>query len=164
VEIAIPWDALREHAHRRVPPEEGDQWRINFSRVEWDVQVVDGHYQKIKGPEHNWVWSPQWVIDMHRPELWGILQFSRKSATRARFAPDPSFSARTLLMAAYYAQVEYKKRYGHWAARLEETSLSSDRVLCIHFMPEGEGWAAEAKVGEDVWRVSHDSKLERVQR
>lgn len=39
VEIAYPWSALKECAHRDAPPKEGDQWRINFSRVEWDVTI-----------------------------------------------------------------------------------------------------------------------------
>ena len=39
---------LAEAAHRTTPPKEGDQWRINFSRVEWKHEVVDGKYRKIK--------------------------------------------------------------------------------------------------------------------
>ena len=40
VELAIPWKALAEHAHRsHRHPEDGDQWRINFSRVEWRHQI-----------------------------------------------------------------------------------------------------------------------------
>ena len=98
VEIAWPWKGLRELTSVPVPPVDGDQWRVNFSRVEWDTEIVDGKYRKIKGrPEHNWVWSPQGVIDMHRPERWGYVQFStekpgsgrvssRSGATRARWA------------------------------------------------------------------------------
>ncbi len=26
-------------------------------------------------PEDNWVWSPQGVVDMHRPEKWGEVIF-----------------------------------------------------------------------------------------
>ncbi|MBV9529191.1 carbohydrate-binding family 9-like protein, partial [Sphingomonas sp.] len=74
--IAIPWKALRPVAGTRLPPRDGDRWRINFSRVEWDLEVADGKYVKIQNrPEHNWVWSPQWAINMHRPETWGFLEF-----------------------------------------------------------------------------------------
>jgi hypothetical protein len=163
-EIAIPWQALRGHAHSPVPPREGDRWRINFSRVEWDVEVTDGKYQKIKGhPENNWVWSPQWVIDMHWPELWGILQFTKKPSARARFVPDPSLPARALLMSVYYAQVDYRASHGHWAARLEETGLGVDRLAHVQFFFGGEKWTAEARMGENRWRVTQDSKLERVE-
>ena len=50
---------------------------MNCSRVEWRHQVVDGKYRKVpRTKEDNWVWSPQGVIDMHRPEKWGVVQFS----------------------------------------------------------------------------------------
>lgn len=82
VEVAIPWKALKDGMRVKSPPREGEQWRINFSRVQWNTEIIDGNYQKKKNPdtgknlpEHNWVWSPQRVINMHEPEFWGIVQF-----------------------------------------------------------------------------------------
>jgi hypothetical protein len=77
VEILIPWRSLAEISRGiACPPNPGDAWRINFSRVQWDLEVVDGRYQKIANrPEHNWVWSPMGEIDMHIPERWGYLDF-----------------------------------------------------------------------------------------
>jgi hypothetical protein len=78
VEIAFPWEVLAEYAHKSAPPRDGDQWRVNFSRVEWRHEIVDGKYQKIKGlKEDNWVWSPQGLINMHVPEHWGHVHFKR---------------------------------------------------------------------------------------
>lgn len=78
VEIAFPWACFAEKAGMPCPPNPGDTWRINFSRVEWDTQIINGRYVKIAGqPEHNWVWSPQGVIDMHQPEKWGFVEFVR---------------------------------------------------------------------------------------
>jgi hypothetical protein len=77
VELALPWTALAEAAHRPAPPQNGDAWRVNFSRVEWQVRVVNGGYEKVPAtPEDNWVWSPQGAINMHLPERWGYVQFS----------------------------------------------------------------------------------------
>jgi hypothetical protein len=124
VEFAIPWDVLREYANRPAPPLNGHQWRVNFSRVEWDVEIVDGNYCKIPDrPEHNWVWSPQGVIDMHRPEKWGIVQFTTEAPGTATFSPDPSLEARDFLMRVYHAQHEFKKLNGGWATSLEDLSL-----------------------------------------
>lgn len=79
VEMALPWRALAEYAHRSAPPGDGDAWRVNFSRVEWRHEIVGGRYRKVPGTkEDNWVWSPQGVIDMHRPEKWGIVRFSSR--------------------------------------------------------------------------------------
>lgn len=70
VEMALPWEALKEYAGAtRVPPKEGDVWRVNFSRV-----------QRARGTSatecDNWVWSPQGVIDMHIPDRWGYVTFT----------------------------------------------------------------------------------------
>lgn len=77
VTILLPWHALEEICYVDSPPKVGDTWRINFSRVQWDLEIVDGTYRKVPGrPEHNWVWSPQGVINMHVPEKWGYLTFA----------------------------------------------------------------------------------------
>jgi hypothetical protein len=76
VEIAFPWKVLAEYAHKPAPPRVGDEWRVNFSRVEWLHEIVDGKYRKVAGKkEDNWVWSPQGVINMHVPEKWGFVRF-----------------------------------------------------------------------------------------
>jgi len=77
VEILLPWRSLREISNCPVPPNPGDRWRINFSRVQWHRTVEGGSYVKVPGrPEENWVWSPQGEIDMHVPENWGYLEFA----------------------------------------------------------------------------------------
>jgi len=78
VEIAFPWAAFSSRAAVRCPSP-GDSWRVNFSRVEWQVEIRDGRYVKAPGiKEDNWVWSPQGVVDMHVPEKWGIVRFDGK--------------------------------------------------------------------------------------
>jgi hypothetical protein len=126
VEIAWPWEGLAELTAGPVPPRDGDQWRINFSRVQWQHEVVGGRYRKVKGQrEDNWVWSPQGVIDMHRPERWGYLQFSTAAPGTASFRPDPSAPARHLLHRVYYAQRDFRKVRHRWARSLAELGLAS---------------------------------------
>jgi hypothetical protein len=72
VEIAFPWEAFRDRSGvgRPMP---GDEWRVNFSRVEWRVNAK---HEKVSGlKEDNWVWSPQGVVNMHVPEMWGYVRF-----------------------------------------------------------------------------------------
>lgn len=76
VEVAIPWASMADTANMACPPNLGDVWRINFSRVQWPLRSVNGAYVKPdKATEDNWVWSPQDAIDMHRPEYWGFVRF-----------------------------------------------------------------------------------------
>lgn len=81
VEMALPWRSLKEHAgEASAPPKPGDTWRMNFSRVEWQHEIVNGRYRRVpKVREDNWVWSPQGVIDMHVPGRWGLVTFSEDS-------------------------------------------------------------------------------------
>ena len=98
VEIAIPWSALRPPdipaADAPGPPRPGDTWRVNFSRVQWPLVVVDGAYRKEREPvdwsdhpEDNWVWSPQGEIDMHIPEMWGFVRFVESAEPDADATP-----------------------------------------------------------------------------
>ena len=130
LELALPWSGLKTLKGGDCP-QVGQQWRVNFSRVEWDIEPVDNFdypvdnsilpvdnsgkipapYQKIPStPEHNWVWSPQWAIDMHRPELWGYVQF--EETAQVPFRPDPEWESRCHLMELYRA----KKRPEGWSA------------------------------------------------
>jgi hypothetical protein len=119
VEIAIPWHALEQIAGCPCPPKDGDQWRINFSRVEWHWQVAEGKYQKVPGTkEDNWVWSPQGVVDMHRPEHWGILQFSSSPET-AQLHPYPGLEEKFVLCRLWDAEDAYREKTGHWGSLSE---------------------------------------------
>ena len=123
LEIAFPWKVLEEYAGTPSPPNEGDQWRMGFSRVEWDVRVENGKYVKLPGKkEDNWVWSPQGVVDMHRPEQWGFVQFTTNTAGPVAFRPDPAFPFKRALQAVYYAQRDFNAATGRWARDLDELS------------------------------------------
>ena len=81
VEIAIPWKAFISNYRSNTPPEDGEQWKVNFSRVHWETDIIDGDYVKKDAREFNWVWSPQGLIYMHMPEYWGLVQFSDRASS-----------------------------------------------------------------------------------
>ena len=57
VEIAIPWTAFKDVARTSLPPADKDQWRIDFSRVEWHIDIRNGAIRKRPSmSEDNWVW------------------------------------------------------------------------------------------------------------
>ncbi len=123
VEIALPWKALGEISGAQAcPPKVGDQMRINFSRVEWHTTIENGKYVKVpKRPEDNWVWNPHGVVDMHRPEHFGVVQFADGPA---EIKPYPGIDERDALMKLYYAQRAFRDKHGHWAAHVSELNLS----------------------------------------
>jgi hypothetical protein len=126
VEVAIPWAGLSRYNEGNTPPSEGDRWRINFSRVEWQHEIVDGAYRKVPDtPEDNWVWSPQGIVDMHRPERWGFVQFSSQTPGTDSFEPDPTLAARDMAMQVYHAQKTFKESAERWARDLAELGLAA---------------------------------------
>lgn len=119
-EMAIPWKALEQIAGCPCPPKDGDQWRINFSRVEWHYDVVDGKYVKVPNrSEDNWVWSPQGVVDMHRPEHWGILQFSSEASGDVAVHPHPGLEEKFALCRLWDAERAFRDKHGRWGTIAE---------------------------------------------
>jgi hypothetical protein len=148
VELAFPWKVLQEFSQVPAPPRAGDQWRVNFSRVQWDT---DDDGRKIDGrPEHNWVWSPQHFIDMHKPEFWGYVQFSHMPSGTDEFHPDPKWDARMKLIEVYYRQKAYLEEHKHW-------DKSPSVPEGVRFSNSNEGWQASCNglnIRQDslIWR------------
>jgi Carbohydrate family 9 binding domain-like len=134
VELVLPLSVLRECNGNRKLPEAGDQWRINFSRVEWHTVIENGTYKKEIDPktnkryrEDNWVWSPQGRINMHMPEMWGFLQFSsiEAGAGTEEFVSDNELDLKWALRMIYYAENEYYKEFGIYSSSLDDIGLSA---------------------------------------
>ena len=158
IEIAIPWSVLKECAHRDTPPREGDQWRVNFSRVEWRAEAVDGKYVKLVDsatgknlPEDNWVWSPQGLIAMHYPEMWGIVQFSENLAgtPAVAFSAYPDEEARWAMRRLYYAEREFREKYGGFSTTVSILGLDGIEL-------EGWQWPPIIKVTESLFEARLD--------
>jgi hypothetical protein len=155
VEITFPWEGLKRFAgSMAAPPAEGDTWRVGFSRVEWLADIIGGKYRKIppeNRPEDNWVWSPQGVINMHCPERWGQVQFTREPPGKGRFKPDPTWPAREALMEVYHRQRVFFDRNKRYAATLAE--LGTNAALAapslaepLRMTPADKGFLATAIV------------------
>ncbi len=174
VEIAIPWETLGECASGGAPPEEGDIWHINMSRVQWDVTVEDGRYVKKTDPEtgrpaseNNWVWSPQGIVNMHYPEMWGLVMFTNvmRSYGGDSFKQAPVERARWELRKVYYAEKTYFMQHGRYTDRFEKLGLEEQDI-------QGYGWPptieATANLFEAVLKnadgsnelvIDHEGKL-----
>lgn len=133
LELAIPFSAISIGNEVNVP-KEGNIWRMNFSRVQWDTKVVNSKYLKEKGrdgktlPEHNWVWSPQGVVNMHFPERWGYLVFTKQNKAPV-FTEPYSEKQRRYLWLVYYKQKDFFEKYHKYAASFSELHIAEDEVF-----------------------------------
>jgi hypothetical protein len=172
VEIAIPFAALEKLWKQPMPPRDGDQWRVNFSRVEWRFDVVDGKYRRLKNRrEDNWVWSPQWAVNMHRPETWGYVQFSTAPIGKGAFRPDPGGPAKHILHRIYYAQGAFYDKHRRFAGNLAELGLENafhESLVAspaIELTPDGYNVVAVVRYPDGTarrWRIRDDSLVEMV--
>jgi len=159
VEIAFPWKGMAEHADCPCPPLDGNQWRVGFSRVQWGHKVVDNTYVRYPNKEErteawhedNWIWSPQGVVNMHRPETWGYVQFSAQPVgSNVQFIPDPTAEVRYLLHKVLYAQEQYKSEHKAYAQTLKALNLGE--LTCpslagpITVQTQNDRWKAEGPV------------------
>ncbi|PQV50226.1 carbohydrate binding protein with CBM9 domain [Jejuia pallidilutea] len=155
LEIAIPWKAYKKgYFHKNVPKDEF--WRVNFSRVNWDYQIVDGQYQRKRDAngklhhEYNWVWSPTGVVNMHEPEKWGYVFFSSKEAgEKDSFTISNDEKIKWKLFELYRAQKQYFGKNGLWATSLdsllaEPISIENETIKPI-LENHSQGWNVSVK-------------------
>ncbi len=145
VELALPWSVLMQCAPGGKTPKAGDQWRINFSRVEWRLKADNGRYVKqinpLTGktyPEDNWVWSPQGIIAMHYPEMWGYLQFSGQPAggKKDKFVMKKDEYAKWALRKVYYNERTFFMNNGAYTGDLTSLNLREYKVDGFDWPPE----------------------------
>lgn len=128
VEVVLPFAALKECAAENRAPVSGEYYRVNFSRVQWTVDVVDGVYQKRMRegtqtplPEDNWVWAPTGVINIHYPELWAFVFFSDGKEPEDSFRiPDDE-----------YRKWELRKLYYAEQAHFDEKGVYTDNLIAL---------------------------------
>lgn len=144
VEIAMPWEVLRECAPEKKPPSAGDQWRVDFSRVEYRVEAKSGTYAKVTDPktgrplpEDNWVWAPTGLVNIHYPEMWGYVQFSGEPAGKMKepFRLRPEEAAKWALREVYYKQNAHFLGHGEYAESADKLGLERIRVAGYKWPP-----------------------------
>ena len=135
IELAFPFDVLKEWGNM---PVDGTTWRINFSRVNWQYDIIEGRYVKKKDPEtgrtlpeYNWVLLPQGIIKMHAPETWGYLVFSEIEAGEGsvEFKHDSDENIKWELRKIYYAQSEYHGANNSYAPSVSQLKNYSRQEL-----------------------------------
>lgn len=173
VEIAMPWKVLSEKSASGKVPEDGEYWRINFSRVEWQIDITaEGYQKKINPetgkpyPEDNWVWTPQEYINMHRPETWGFLAFSDKEVgkgTEDFSIPEVEY-LKWELRKVYFRQHDYFKNHQKYADQVEmlDLDISSKYNIQIDARPAYFVASLVNPKTNETWMINENGKVWRV--
>ncbi|KAE9335216.1 hypothetical protein PF008_g13594 [Phytophthora fragariae] len=141
----------------------GDVWRVNFSRVQYELETVVNvdtqqlQYQKVPDKrEDNIVWAPTGVIDIHRPERWGYVFFSSENelpggelelSSAMNGFLEERMAIERILDAVYYRQRAFHAFHGGFASTMKMlyTGLSPQAS------PTSSGPNAELKVWTEAF-------------
>ncbi|HRP33836.1 MAG TPA: carbohydrate-binding family 9-like protein [Agriterribacter sp.] len=136
IELAIPFSAL---GIRKNMIKTGTIWRMNFSRVQWQLDKADNGYVRKRTqttgrplPEHYDVWSPQGLVNLHYPERWGYVMFA-DTLPPGGFLNEKTERLKLTMWKYYYLQQQYHRENGQYASDLTKldklaTGLPDTRV------------------------------------
>jgi len=107
---------------------------------------------------------------MHRPESWGIVQFSTAAPGSVSFHPDSASPVRDRLIEVYHAQKRFHDKYKRWADRISALDLpawpagSPEPAITIRATPDGfEAAITFTPEGgtRQTWIIRQDSRIVR---
>jgi len=61
IEMAIPWSVYKTSYYEKNVPVDRF-WRVNFSRVNWDFQIIDGKYERKKDANEKLLHEYNWLL------------------------------------------------------------------------------------------------------
>ena len=167
VEIAIPLKEI-EKLNTSGKDEKvisGDVWRINFSRVNWDFEIINGVYSRKKEngkylPEYNWVWSPQGIINMHVPENWGYLVFSENDEV---FNMTNKLITQHILYTVFreitFGNLKYLKNLeANTSIEFKDFEYRNIKISC-NFLKTEDGYVIELNDGEYNFTIDETGKI-----
>ena len=143
----MPWEVLREAAPAGKPPQPGEQWRVNFSRVEWQTwdrrrrlrQGVEARQQAAAAGEQLGVEPARRHQHAHARAL-GLCAvlvaggwFDSGGGVRRRI-PTRGSSGRCA--GCIIVSAPFRTKTGRYAERLAELDASGIGVDGLEFRPE----------------------------
>jgi len=163
LEIALPWNALeRGNPSGTIPVNQF--WRMNFSRVNWQFDLVNNKYMRKKDdegkyvPEFNWVWSPQGVINMHVTEIWGYVFFSDGTLNNISYPQDASLLQ---WMYTHYRKIHSRAKKGLPPHKIQSALFYGEKVRMEKFISNDTlYWKTKNPINKMTYQIREDGKLE----
>ncbi len=123
IELAVPFRSVMMNGSKN--PSNGTIWRMNFSRVQWQLDTSNGKYYRKKNEqgrvvsEQYYVWSPQGIVNLHFPERWGYVLFS-DSVSDKNFLSEEDEKLKLQAWKYYYLQQQFVRENGKYASHLKQ--------------------------------------------
>jgi hypothetical protein len=133
IELAFPLSSL---VARNIP-KAGTVWRMNFSRVQYEMEVKDGIYERKPGANGRpgqptyYVWSAQGLVNLHMPERYGYVKFVDNLNPNENFANSETEQAKRVLWKYYYLQQDYKAKNGKYATTIADLQKDFPNVAFV---------------------------------
>jgi hypothetical protein len=169
VELAFPVNALKFGSRKTSLT--NTTWRMNFSRVQHEMEVKgnDYEYKKDKqgrslGPAY-YVWTPQGLVNLHYPERYGYVKFVENSSTPP--TTEEMNSARIIreLWKYYYLEQEFKNRNKKYALSITELKKDFPQVTLQDFpdlqlsgTPYQFYIQIEDRTSKQIFTIDHEGK------
>ena len=174
IEFAVPLNEISKlKKDNSDNPMVGEQWRINFSRVQWDYDLNNGKYSRKKVddkylPEYNWVWSRQGKINMHIPENWGFIQFDDKMS-ETNFKESYNIELQQITYSIFRKirfenLIDYKKINHNEKLNLNPISFNG-KIYDASFQGTENGFIIDVYNQEnknDIYRINEDGIIEKL--
>ena len=170
VEMAIPIKPfVRLKNNPKSTPKENEQWRINFSRVQWNHDIINGTYSRKKEnnkylKEYNWVWSNQKVINMHEPEKWGYLQFTEAPSSKGIvFTKDKDLKLKQTLFALFrktrYGDLKYLLKHNYGFTQQLNITYTKEKTIPVSFYKTNMGFEYKIETENKTYIINNEGTL-----
>ncbi len=171
VEMAIPLASICKFNKDSNLPSEGMQWRINFSRVEWDFDLTEKGYHRKKVnnkylKEYNWVWSNQKEINMHAPEKWGYVQFTEaQNPKNVKFIEDKDLlikqTAFALFRKTHFGDLKYLLKKGTDFNQVFEVKYEPNKTVKVLFNKTEDGFNFKLNSAQNIYIINEEGYLKK---
>ncbi len=175
-EIAFPLKALEELnlLDNQAPPKAGDQWRFQLARAERQLTVKGNKYEIKKNPKTDrplpsryTSWTPQGLVNLHYPEMWGIVQFSDIIAGNGNdsFNQSKDEQIKWALRNVYYHLKQYYLNNHSYTDEISVLNLDKIKKKAAHFSltlhaTNNTFIASSPGFNNDVvWYINQDGKI-----
>jgi hypothetical protein len=175
-EIAFPIKALKELNlwGGQAAPRAGDQWRIQLARAERQLAVSGNKYKLKTNPKTGeplpsiyTSWSPQGLVNLHYPEMWGYVQLTDKIAGQGvtKFKRHKSEQIKWAMRKVYYLEKQYHLNHGFYTGDQSRLNIDKIDVKGFDFSPviHATKWTFTATSQgfnkRTVWLINQNGKI-----